>query len=234
MILKRADISYYWSVDSSYEFINKISDIKTARSIKTFDFCTLYTNLSLDVIHDSLRSLIIKMFANSKSVSIMVNSNTKQSFWSNGSNYAEYRDCTIDEFPEAFEMRFYSIPTSILMGVFSNKYLGWILVVMPHLLLSSYTYHGVNIAMWLKQSKLTMQWQNCYHIIADIVVDDKFVTGIYHKVDEFNFEVINYHFPPFPQSIINSTLGYTKFYSQLIRFSRLGNNINDFLFWGQN
>ena len=31
------------------------------------------------------------------------------------------------------------------------------------------------------------------------VVDGKFVTGIYHKMDDFNFEVIN---NPFPQSNI--------------------------------
>ena len=59
------------------------------------------------------------------------------------------------------------------------------------------------------------------------VVESKFVTGIYHKVDDFNFEAINY---PFPQSNIHSMLGYTTFYSQLIRFFRLRNNINDFLF----
>ena len=59
------------------------------------------------------------------------------------------------------------------------------------------------------------------------VVDGKFVTGIYHKVDDFNFEAINY---PFPQSNIHSILDYTTFYSQLIRFFRLYNNINEFLF----
>ena len=44
VIEKRTDICHYWSVDNSYELINKISNIKTARSIKTFDFSTLYTN----------------------------------------------------------------------------------------------------------------------------------------------------------------------------------------------
>ena len=48
---------------------------KTARSIQTFDFSTLYTNLPLGVIYDSLRSLIITLFVNNKSVAIMVNSN---------------------------------------------------------------------------------------------------------------------------------------------------------------
>ena len=35
------------------------------------------------------------------------------------------------------------------------------------------------------------------------VVDVKFVIGMYHKVDDFNFEVINY---PFPQNNIDSIL----------------------------
>ena len=43
------------------------------------------------------------------------------------------------------------------------------------------------------------------------VVDGKFVTGICHYVDDFNFEVISY---PFPQSNIHSMLGYPTFYSQ--------------------
>ena len=104
VIQTRRGISYNWSIDNSYKFINKIADIKTAHSIKTLDFTTLYTNLPLDVIYDSLRSLIIKMFVNSKSIAIMVNSNSKRAFWSNGSNYAGYREYTIDKLLEALEL----------------------------------------------------------------------------------------------------------------------------------
>ena len=46
-------------------------------------------------------------------------------------------------------------------------------------------------------------------------------------MDDFNFEVISY---PFPQSNVHSMLGYSTYYSQLIRFFRLCNIINDFLF----
>ena len=53
----------------------------------------------------------------------------------------------------------------------------------------------------------------------------QFVIGIYHKVDDFDFEVINF---PFPESNIHSKLGYNAFYSQLVRFFRLCNNLNDF------
>ena len=59
------------------------------------------------------------------------------------------------------------------------------------------------------------------------VIDGKFVTGIYHKVDDFNFEVISY---PFPDCNIHSSLGYSTFYSQLIRFHRLYNNKSDLKF----
>ena len=52
--------------------------------INMININTLYTDLPLDFIYDSLRSLIIKMFVNSKSVAIMVNSNSKRAFWSNG------------------------------------------------------------------------------------------------------------------------------------------------------
>ena len=57
------------------------------------------------------------------------------------------------------------------------------------------------------------------------VYNKKFVIGIYHKVDDFSFEVINF---PFPDSNIHSETGYNCFYSQLIRFFRLCNNITDF------
>ena len=59
------------------------------------------------------------------------------------------------------------------------------------------------------------------------VIDKKFVIGIYHKVDDFNFEVISF---PFPESNIHTSLGPKTFYSQLIRFFRLCNNIHDFMF----
>ena len=58
------------------------------------------------------------------------------------------------------------------------------------------------------------------------IVKGKFVIGIYHKVDDFNFEVISF---PFPSSNIHSQVGYSSFYSQLVRYYRLCNNLNDFI-----
>ena len=69
--------------------------------------------------------------------------------------------------------------------------------------------------------------QDAFLDIDILVVDHKFITDIYHKVDDFNFEVISY---PFPQCNVHSMLGYSTYYSQLIRFFRLCDNMNDFLF----
>ena len=62
------------------------------------------------------------------------------------------------------------------------------------------------------------------------IVRDKFLVGIYHKVDDFNFDVINF---PFPESNIHSSLGYKTFYAQLVRFFRLCNNLADFSYRGK-
>ena len=265
VIEKRTGICYYWSVDNSYELINKISDIKTARSIKTFDLSTLYTNLPLDVIYDSLRSLIIKMFANSKAVSIMVNPNRKKAFWSNGSNYAGYKEYTIDELLEALEIILFNTYIQFngcifkqILGIpmggntspfIANLYLLWYeycymttIVKTDYAMAKLLSYNcrnlndicTVNFKYFGDIAKLYITAHCCSKVVHAVtnrtpswVFISVLLTGIYHKVDDFNFEVINY---PFPQSNIHSMLGYTTFYSQLIRFFRLCNNINDFLF----
>ena len=58
------------------------------------------------------------------------------------------------------------------------------------------------------------------------IFNGTFTIGIYHKVDDFNFEVINF---PFPSSNIHSQVGYNAFYSQLVRYYRLCNNRTDFI-----
>ena len=59
------------------------------------------------------------------------------------------------------------------------------------------------------------------------VVDDKLITGIYHIVGDFNFEVIKYLFS---QRNINFMLGYTTFYSQIIHFLDSALIVSNFLF----
>ena len=183
------------------------------------------------------------MFANSKA--IVVNPNRKKAFWSNGSNYAGYKEYTIDELLEALEIILFNTYIQFNECIF-KQILGIPMggnaspfITDLYLLWCKYCYMTVNfkyfedIAKYIYDSTLLLESSACSYkqdTFLDLyirVVDGKFVTGIYHKVDDFNFEVINY---PFPQSNIHSMLGYTTFCSQLIRFLRLCNNINDSLF----
>ena len=194
----------------------------------------------------------------------------KKAFWSNGSNYAGYREYTIDKLLEALETILFNTYIQFNGSIFkqilgipmggnaspfiADLYLSWCeycymtkVVKTDYKLakLLSYNcrylddictinlkYFG-DIAKDIYDNTLILEGSACSYkqdTFLDLyirVVDEKFVTGIYHKVDDFNFEVISF---PFPQSNINTMLGYTTFYSQLIRFSRLCNNINDFLF----
>ena len=87
--------------------------------------------------------------------------------------------------------------------------------------LSKRIYHEELI---LEESDFGYHYDNILDLSIRIHAE-RFILGIYHKVDDFNFEVINF---PFPESNIHSKIGYNAFYSQLVRFFRLCNNINDF------
>ena len=53
----------------------------------------------------------------------------------------------------------------------------------------------------------------------DIQIEgDNFSTKIYHKVDDFDFEVVSF---PFPNSNISDHITYNSFYSQLVRYSSI-------------
>ena len=54
--------------------------------------------------------------------------------------------------------------------------------------------------------------------------DDRYVTNVYHKVDDFDFEVVSF---PFPTSSISDHITYNYFYSQLVRFSFICSQLMD-------
>ena len=95
------------------------------------------------------------------------------------------------------------------------------------------TTHFLDIAasIYPKELPLEMSTNNHFHdcfLDLDIMVlNDKFITKIYHKVDLFNFEVISF---PLPDSNIPSNIGYSTFLSQLIRYSRVCSRVDDFAF----
>nr|NIQ20721.1 hypothetical protein [Gammaproteobacteria bacterium] len=269
VIKKHSGISHFWSVDNSHEVVNKIRNLK-ANSIETYDFSTLYTNLPLDIIYKDLESLIIKMYKNSGSHTLLVNPYSKKCFWYQGNFYSGYKKYTIDKLLNA--LHFILNETYVQFGgfVFRQKlgipmggnaspfiadlFLAWreykfIAENIKHnfslvkslsnnsryiddILVLNYLDFGYlaekiyPTELILEKSSPSTQRENFLDLHIRII-NKSFLTGIYHKVDDFNFEVINF---PFPDSNIDTTLGYTTFYSQLVRFARLCSCGDDFFY----
>ena len=57
------------------------------------------------------------------------------------------------------------------------------------------------------------------------IEENTFITKIYHKVDDFDFEVVSF---PFPTSNMSDHITYNSFYSQLVRLSSVCSKFNDF------
>ena len=273
VIRKNTGLNYFWSIDNSVEFLQKLSDLDTADSIETFDFSTLYTNLPLDNIYESLEKLLIKMFNISGSNSILVNANRRKSFWSQNCSRAGYTEYTIDRLLDALKFVLYNTYVTFgdiifkqIQGIpmggnaspfIADLYLSWSEYCYMYKLGSSKSKHDLELAKLLSRNSRYIDdiavinflrfgsiAKQIYHpsliledsdygyrfdTFLDLLIrihNKQFVIGIYHKVDDFDFEVINF---PFPSSNIHSEIGYNTFYSQLVRFFRICNNIADFL-----
>jgi ubiquitin C-terminal hydrolase len=267
VIKKHSGISHFWSVDNSHEVVNKLKNI-TANSLETYDFSTLYTNLPLDIIYKDLESLIIKMYRNSGSHTLLVNPQTKKCFWYQGNFYAGYKKYTIDKLLKAlhfilnetyiqFAGFIFQQTVGIPMGgnaspFIADLFLAWReykfisenlknnfalvkalsnnsryiddILVLNHLDFGKLAKEIYPKQLILEKSSPFTKRENFLDLHIRII-DNVFITGIYHKVDDFNFEVINF---PFPDSNIDTSLGYKTFYSQLVRFARLCSCREDF------
>ena len=64
-----------------------------------------------------------------------------------------------------------------------------------------------------------------FFLDLDITIDEnRFITKIYHKVDDFDLEVVSF---PFPTSNRSDHITYNSFYSQLVRFSSVCSKSNN-------
>ena len=70
-----------------------------------------------------------------------------------------------------------------------------------------------------------------YLDIAVNIYSHKVTTKMYNKIDDFNFEVVNF---TFPHSNISIDIGYNLFYSQLIRYYKICSEVQDFIHSSRN
>ena len=119
-IKQNTGFNYFWSIDNSLEFSEKLIALE-AISVETFDFSTLYTSLALDAIYEGLEQLIIKMFKNSGSQGILVNSDTRKSFWSDGADRPYFKLFTLDILLESLKYVLFNTGTFNLLAIFFFK-----------------------------------------------------------------------------------------------------------------
>ena len=267
-IYNRSGISRFWSVDNSKEFLDKINHLG-ATSIHTFDFSTLYTNLPLDSIYESLESLIIKMFKLSNSNAIFVNKKLGKAYWKDKNPSGNEKEYILSDVLEALKFVLHNSYVQFAGYIFlqilgipmggnaspdiADLYLAWCefvyiekLVKKDSQLARKFNYNSRyiddiatpnfkgfgDIAKEIYHKDLILEpstgsgMSDTFLDLHIRVSSNRFVIGIYHKVDDFAFDVINF---PFPSSNIRYSEGPKTFYSQLIRFHRLCNNPKDFL-----
>ena len=262
----------FWSVNNSSEFVKKIVNLQ-AKSIYTYDFTSLYTNLPHSAVISALENIVIKAF--NKKTYIYVNAKRDHATFSASEQMdknKQYRKYTADQVIEAIKFILDNAYVQFAGNIF-QQIIGIIMggnacpeIADLYLIWCEYVYMQKICSGKNKNLALARELSNNSRYIDDIstlnlslnfgtlskeiydpslileqssengfrdnfldlhiyIKNGKFVTGIYHKVDDFDFEVINY---PFPNSNISNSEGPKCFYSQLIRFSRLCNTATNF------
>ena len=69
----------YWSVNNSLHVIDSLTMV-SAKRIESFDFATMYTNLSLNVVLDNLKTVIKKSFLLSSKRFLKINTYNKKRY----------------------------------------------------------------------------------------------------------------------------------------------------------
>ena len=269
-ILKHTGINCFWSINNSTEFLSKLKNLK-AKSIKCFDFSTLYTNLPIQYVKEVLEQLIIKMFNHNNHKYINISSYTRKAFWSEDYHTkGKYKSYTIDTLISA--VNFLLDNTYIQFGPLVFQQIKGIPMgsncspLLADLFLSMLEYQFMQklmkkdfslakklsfnaryiddiacinikdfteIAKQIYPKDIPLEGNNTDYnrdVFLDLdiqVSNDRFITKVYHKIDDFNFDVVNY---PFPDSNISERIGYNTFLSQVLRFGRICTKFTDFAF----
>ena len=260
----------WWVIDNNLEVLKMISDINEknqAKSVATYDFSTLYTNIPLDSLITALLEVINKCFENSKRKYITVNNSeaswdvtpskkyfsfSKTSLVSSvrfliNNTYFKCGDLTLKQnigipmgtdpgpdfanlFLHFYEFKFMKDNTKTNYGVCKKlskgyRYIDDILefncgtqleISKDNIYPNELILNKENVSDD-KASFLDMQIE---------IKDKKFVTKLYDKRKDFNFDIVNF---PYLCGNIPKKQSYGVFTSQMIRYSRVCSKYENFV-----
>ena len=81
-IKKFSNFNPYWSVNNSLQVIDSLANV-SAKRVDSFDFTTLYTNLSLNLVFEKLKMVIKKSFLLSNIGFLKIDTFNKKARWTN-------------------------------------------------------------------------------------------------------------------------------------------------------
>ena len=264
-IYHRTGINFNWSISSSSEFLDRINTLEIW-SMQVYDFSTLYTNLNLQDVEESLHELCDLLF---KGQYKYICVNAQKAFFAR-KKYNGFSCFDKDLFNKAisfFLNNTYvcfagfvlkqtkgvpmgggcSSPTADLyLSSKEFKYMRTLLrdkkFALAKLLSNNSRYiDDINIVNYkgfeIKAKEIYPQDlilersgdndKDISYLDVQIIIDNnKITTSVYNKVDIFNFPVVNF---TFPESNIPIHLGYDVFYGQILRYSTIFSDLNNFM-----
>lgn len=264
-IYHRTGINFNWSISSSSEFLDRINTLEIW-SMQVYDFSTLYTNLNLQDVEESLHELCDLLF---KGQYKYICVNTQKAFFAR-KKYNGFSCFDKDLFKKAIS--FFLNNTYVCFAGFVLRQTkgvpmgGGCSSPTADLYLSSKEFKFMRTLLRDKRFALAKLLSNNSRYIDDInivnykgfeikakeiypqdlilersgdndkdisyldvriIIDNnKITTSVYNKVDFFNFPVVNF---TFPESNIPIHLGYDVFYGQILRYSTIFSDLNNFM-----
>ena len=107
-IKKFSNFNPYWSVNNSLQVIDSLTMV-SAKRIESFDFATMYTNLSLNVVFDNLKNVFKKSFLLSSKRFLKIDTYNKKVIWTNCLNTTVNLRCySLDMIFELLEFVLYN------------------------------------------------------------------------------------------------------------------------------
>ena len=256
----------WWIIDNNQEvlkILNEINEKRLAKSVTTYDFSTLYTNIPHSSLQEALTAIIDKCFANSKMKFITVNNS--EAFWSNNPSTRLFSfsfsfskitllSCiqflinnTYFKCGDLIFRQNIGIPMGTDPGPdFANLFLHYYEFSFIHN--NTRTKYGLckklsngfryidDIVFFNSETQFEAEKSNIYpqeltlnrennlnqkasFLDIDIeIIDKKFVTSLYDKRKDFNFQIVSY---PFLCGNVPKKQSYGVFLSQVVRFSRV-------------
>ena len=260
----------WWVIDNNLEvlkMINNINEKHQAKSVATYDFSTLYTNIPLDSLITALLEVINKCFENSKRKYITISNSeaswdatpskiyfsfSKTSLVSSvqfliNNTYFKCGDITLKQnigipmgtdpgpdfanlFLHFYEFKFMKDNTKTNYGICKKLSKGYRYIddILEFNCGSQFEISkGIIYPNELVLNKENVSDDKASFLDMQIeIIDKRFVTKLYDKRKDFNFQIVNF---PYLCGNIPKKQSYGVFISQIIRYCRVCSEYENFI-----